>query len=217
MPAFDTIQDDFETGLDTTRWPDSGAVTIAGGRAHIPATNGYPSLATGNTYTLLNTSIHAEVTPAPLGDSGADAYSKFHLEHTTGGTQLVFEHKPATGEIIFGNYTGWWENERPTTTYDPAAMRWLRFRETAGSVYWETSPDGVTWTARRSLPTPAWVGEGTTKAVFETYRNTGTMGAEHLEVDNVNTTPTTDTAPAPVDSLLLPDGTWQNVRWQLIT
>lgn len=51
----------------------------------------------------------------------------------------------------------------------------------------------------------------------------GTPAELTVEVTTVLGGPThitnsaTDTEPAPVDSLLLPDGTWQNVRWQLIT
>jgi hypothetical protein len=30
--------------------------------------------------------------------------------------------------------------------YSPTQHRWFRFREAAGTTYWDTSPDGVTWT-----------------------------------------------------------------------
>jgi hypothetical protein len=32
-----------------------------------------------------------------------------------------------------------------TTTYDPAAHRWWRIREEAGTIYFETSPDAAQW------------------------------------------------------------------------
>ena len=35
-----------------------------------------------------------------------------------------------------------------TVSYDGTSMRWLRLRESSGSFYWDTSPDGVTWTQR---------------------------------------------------------------------
>lgn len=35
-------------------------------------------------------------------------------------------------------------------TYDPAVHVWFRLREASGSIFWETSVDGSTWTVRRS-------------------------------------------------------------------
>jgi hypothetical protein len=46
-------------------------------------------------------------------------------------------------------------NETPTAvatlTYSPVAHAYWRVRDTAGRVYWETSPDGVTWTTQGTV------------------------------------------------------------------
>src|SRR6478609_6225177 len=39
-------------------------------------------------------------------------------------------------------------------TYDPATMHLWRMRDIAGTVYWEYSSDGGTWTTHFSMPTP---------------------------------------------------------------
>jgi hypothetical protein len=44
-------------------------------------------------------------------------------------------------------------NNDTSTTYNATTHRWLRLRESAGTVYWDTSTDGVTWTNRRSNAT----------------------------------------------------------------
>src|SRR5206468_4627856 len=38
-------------------------------------------------------------------------------------------------------------------TYVPTTHLWWRIREASGTVYWETSPDGVTWTQQASVAT----------------------------------------------------------------
>jgi hypothetical protein len=40
-------------------------------------------------------------------------------------------------------------NNDTSTTYNATTHKWLRLRESAGTVYWDTSTDGVTWTNRR--------------------------------------------------------------------
>lgn len=52
-----------------------------------------------------------------------------------------------------------------TFPYDPDLHRWLRLRESAGAVYWDSSPDGFTWTTRTGWSSAldlssvrAWVG-----------------------------------------------------------
>ena len=45
-------------------------------------------------------------------------------------------------------------NVRTTITpfaYDPVQHAWWRIREAGGTVYWETAPDGITWTSHTSV------------------------------------------------------------------
>lgn len=42
------------------------------------------------------------------------------------------------------------QQDRTSIAYSATAHRWWRFRESSGTVYFETSPDGVTWTTRKS-------------------------------------------------------------------
>src|SRR5690606_10840714 len=74
-----------------------------------------------------------------------------------------------------------------------ADARWLRFRHTGTTVFWETSPDRETWTIRRQKTptfTPSagrvklgafnFTGNGTEDAVFDNV-NGGTSPSEDLE------------------------------------
>ena len=68
--------------------------------------------------------------------------------------------------------------------YDPVVHAWLRLREDAGSLYWETSPDGQSWTVRRTAATPAWAGQSNLSLLFEAHRDAGT--ADFAELDSLN-------------------------------
>src|SRR5690606_976501 len=72
-----------------------------------------------------------------------------------------------------------------TTTYDAAAHRWWQLREADGTVYWETSPDGTTWSTFYSEPAPIAV-----TALFG-YLQAGGAGtsADVARFDNWNTPP----------------------------
>jgi len=62
-----------------------------------------------------------------------------------------------------------------TVTYDPVAHRYLRFRESAGTLYWETSPDASTWNQFGSMATPAWAGSVTASFGLSNGNTAGPM------------------------------------------
>jgi hypothetical protein len=69
-------------------------------------------------------------------------------------------------------------------TYN-AAARWLRFRATPDMVYWETSPDGLSYSpfgAISSIFDPSLV--DMTVEIYGVAKRTG-----HLEIDNLNVPP----------------------------
>jgi len=45
-------------------------------------------------------------------------------------------------------------------TYDPNAHRYWRLRESAGTVFYETSPDASAWTVQQHIATPSWASAG---------------------------------------------------------
>lgn len=57
--------------------------------------------------------------------------------------------------------------QRPfVTPYDPVAHAWLRVREAAGTVYFETSTNGVSWVPKWSAPTSTFTWDLTTATVW---------------------------------------------------
>jgi hypothetical protein len=60
-------------------------------------------------------------------------------------------------------------------TYDPVAHRYLRFRESGGTLFWETSPDASTWNPFGSMATPAWAGSVTASFGLSNGNTAGPM------------------------------------------
>lgn len=52
--------------------------------------------------------------------------------------------------------TGGTRNKVFGVTWDPVNMTWFQIRESGGTIYWETSPDGSSWTSRATVATSAF-------------------------------------------------------------
>lgn len=146
------FSDDFEDGVIAPEWFSVvGSVTETGGRLVVDSTGGgYQWVDTLDIAGLANSSFTVEV---PVVASGGDGGDSFLSVYFNGGSTflLIGEH---TGVL----YTDVWDagNNVETLTYNATDHRWWRIREAAGTVYFEVSPDGTTWTVVRSLPTPNW-------------------------------------------------------------
>ncbi len=74
--------------------------------------------------------------------------------------------------------------DRATMPYDPVAHRWWQIRERAGRTYWETSPDGVTWTTQHDEPSA--VPTLTLVTLSAGYDNLAASQPDVVRFDNLN-------------------------------
>ncbi|MEU0659606.1 hypothetical protein [Streptomyces lavendulocolor] len=189
MPLLATLVDDFTDGtLDTaSRWSGSyGDLTETGGRAQIPCGTGYAGLKSASAYTLAGSAVHLQIFPAdPTG--AASAAASVLVLSATGGTDAGFIVDPAQNAVGCYLRSGYADGGAVFLTYSPADHRWLRLREAAGTLYWETSSNGVFWATRRTAASPAWVSETGLAVLVEGHRDAGPETP--IEVDNVNAPP----------------------------
>lgn len=209
MPTFNELTDDFEDGtLDTTLWSGSyGDPDEVGGRARIPCTTGFAGLKSASIYTLTSAGITVRIYPPTPSGATAAAASVLVLT-STGGTDGGFIVDPAQNAIGLYLREGYADGGAVFLTYSAVDHAWLRFRETAGTVYWDTSPDGVDWTNQRTATTPAWAAATDLAFLIEGHRDAGT--ADFVEVDSVNAAPfntVTGAASLTADSTLTAAGT----------
>jgi hypothetical protein len=183
-PALETLQDNFDdASLDGALWQDylnggSGSVTEQNGRLEIISPTS-TTQATGvyavQNYSFDETSIHAEVIHTPTTDH------EFWFGIYTGGDYCVMGIQP-DGTLIGGKAEPSY-SELFSITYNATDHRWLRMRETSDTIYWETSPDGITWTVRHSVSHA--IDFSTCWCEFYLYGSTP-AGTALAYVDNVN-------------------------------
>ncbi|MFF9324047.1 LamG-like jellyroll fold domain-containing protein [Streptomyces sp. NPDC014776] len=183
------LGDDFDDErVNTTTWSQNfGGVTEAGGRARVPCTAGvFAGFQTGREWKLTGSQVSVRVAALPAPGAATSCTAGIFVNSATGGTRIAIEHDRVAGTIRFASDTGYWDASATFLSYDPMQHGWLRIREASGTLYLETSSDGFTYTVRRSLPTPAWVGTDQVTFSMESHRDVGT--ADFFEVDLVGAT-----------------------------
>lgn len=204
MPAFSTLTDDFTDGvIDAVKWEGSyGTFDETGGRARVLSDTGYPALRSAAIYSLVGSHIMAQVFPAPVGSSTGSVTSEM-LINLGAGTRLIIIADTQAGTIQFRSDVQYGDATGVTTAYNPTAHAWWRIREAAGTVHLETSPDALTWTTHRQIPTPSWITTGNNPVFFSTHRDVASTTAQYFQIDNVNLAPTGTTTPGPPSGLLV--------------
>lgn len=153
IPKFATLTETFDTSAAIT-----GGGSVSNGEWVIPCGTS-PSFTDAwltQKYDIINSSVAWEVTGHPANGSNTEtgvslcpssAYSNslyFYVWH---------------GQYISGYWNdaalGGGDHQVFEIPYDPVAHRWWRIRESSGTCYWDTSPDGTNWTNQASAATPA--------------------------------------------------------------
>jgi hypothetical protein len=169
-------------------WPASLGASIVAGRARITCNTSTNSLKSAPGFILAGGNIAARIYPPAAGGAATSATVALRVDAPTAGTLLSIEANMVTGLLTFASKVAFADANQTTLTYDPVAHAWWRLRESAGSVFWETSPDNVTWTNRRTTnaATPGWVSVGGQAVNFAVKRDSGTV--DFAEIDNVAST-----------------------------
>lgn len=189
MPLLDTLVDDFDDGtVDAAKWPNAyGGVTETGGRAVVPCDTGYAAYASDTTYTLAGSHVLVQMWPPAAGGAATEAWAQVLVTSSTAGTDVVFEVNAIAGLLVMANRTGYFDPDAVQIAYDPDDHRWLRMSEAAGTLVWETSPDGLAWTVQRTETAPAWLADADLQLQLISHRSDGTPDV--AEFDNLNLPP----------------------------
>ncbi|MFF8953892.1 LamG domain-containing protein [Streptomyces sp. NPDC014940] len=183
------LADDFDDAVvDPTLWTTSNGALEAGGRMRLPMTpagvsSAYTSI---RQWRLAGSKFTAKFASAPAAGGSSSASVSLYLLSQTSGTQFRWRYDALTGQLRALSEVGSTDPSPTILTYNPIDHAWLRIRESSGTVYFETSSDGYTWTVRRSLPTPAWVGSDQVQVQFAAFRSGGT--GDYAEFDLVGAT-----------------------------
>ena len=188
MPSLSTLQDNFNDGTIGPDWGNSyGGASETAGKARVPCTTGFAGFQTAYAWTLASASFFVKVVTVPAASTATEAYCGVLVNSGTDGTRIGFTVKAVGNALRMQNDTGYFDGAAVEITYDPVAHAFLRLREDGTNVYWDTSPNGTTWTNRRTLATPAWVTAAVDTCALDmsAHRDAGTN--DYAEFDLFNT------------------------------
>jgi hypothetical protein len=185
MPSLSTLVDNFNDGVIAPDWGNAyGGVSESGGKAHVPCTTSYAGYQTSYTWTLAGASFFVAATAVPAASTATEAYASVFVNapgigddtDPLYGTRIGFIINTVTGQLSCASEAAYYDEFAVNITYSAVTHKFLRLRETGGNVYWDTSPDGTTWTNRRTLATPAWVTASVNQCAVDmsAHRDAGT-------------------------------------------
>lgn len=152
-----SFTDDFSLPLDPLHWDTIGTPGVSGGHLVLPCGSTYSGVNSHFGYTLLGSHVAVRVVSLPTDTGGSTETSLMFFADP--GNLLMIEKRGAATLVCRSRTAG--VNADFTTTWDSVAMAWWRIREAAGTVYFETSPDGLAWSINTSVATPAFASAGT--------------------------------------------------------
>lgn len=189
MPSLTTLVDNFNDNTIGPEWGDSyGGVSETGGRARVPlAAATYAGYQTGRAWTLAGATVYLKIPTLPAVSTGTDVGVHFMVTSAVDGTALGFKINVVTGMLRMQANVDYYDPTAVEITYSPTDHLWLRLREDGTNIYWDTSPDGATWTNRRTLATPTWVTTAIDTCALDLYGYRDAGVTDYAEYDNVNT------------------------------
>jgi hypothetical protein len=159
---------------------------------------------TAEVYTWNGTGFYFKPTPAPKGGAATDmsTYCAIADGSSTDDSirmSWIMNTAPATPTLVASHYNvdNTYSDPQGATslTYSAVTHAWLGFYYDATNMYWVSSPDGTTWTTRRSSPREAWLAsQADITFIYSTNRVAGSD--TNALLDNVNTGGTAPGAPA---------------------
>lgn len=189
---FGSLHDNFLTALGT-QWTTTTGASVVSSEARLTAsTSTGNALGTDPIYTLKDSYIQFQMGPvvSTTGGTASGTYTRARVYAGTASTTYIdFLLRPVEGLLYFRRATLDVQQAPGTPiTYNPAQHVWFRFKETGGSIFWETSPDGSAWTVQRTEATPSWIGTASDQKFYiNALKDAGS--ASYAVLDNVNASP----------------------------
>ncbi|MEV7034641.1 hypothetical protein AB0N99_30970 [Streptomyces sp. NPDC093272] len=153
-PKIETLIDAFaSSAINTLLWNN-----VTGGATAFDAVNDLVTLAvptasgginvfgTSSVYDATSSSVYAQIGVAANGNGNTKTIMRVRLDSNNAMTIRV-----ESGVFKQVNVTGGSSTTVTLPTYDPHQHRYWRLRETGGTFYADTSPDGLTWTNQSSM------------------------------------------------------------------
>ena len=185
------FQDNFDDNAQDAHWGSSYATGTAnraetGGQAVFTP----PAATAGSNYAGYYASLPVRLTGdsvyvrVPQVAAGANSQTYFKL-NIDANNNLEIVVQDASPTIYFRRDVGGTITSTFSEAYNATNHAWWRFRESGGTTFWDTSPDGLTWTNKASLANPIAVTDLYVEFGAGTFAAQASPGSAHF--DNFNT------------------------------
>jgi hypothetical protein len=159
MPAkAETLVDTFGS-FDAAKWVARGVATVTGGRVSIATpTASEQALSSVAKYDLTNSSVVVELVTKNPGTGPSICGMYVQGAQAPYGSNLIGIFVEGTN-VRYRYHLGGSDND-VSETYSSTNHRWLRLRANSntgaggGTVYWDTSDDGIHWLTKRTFTAP---------------------------------------------------------------
>lgn len=164
MAVIGTLTDSFPgTTVDVAKWGTYGAVALTGGLVSVGDATGSAGLNSIANYDLTGSALSVKVGRIATG-AGNPVTNLVFSNPAIAGNSLRISVDTSTGLLSAEVQVGFADTGTPhNVTYNATNHAYLRIREAAGNVTFETSADGLAWaTPLRTEPTStvAWIISG---------------------------------------------------------
>ncbi len=203
FPIGTSIAEDFSGGLGDFDSPGvTSGVSVVAGQLAVDADSAPYAETSLRSLTspgyrvadLTGAALHAEITGIDLTDQGQIYWLGLYAPYTDTATfvdyhELAFDVTWDGGAWVLEAYyitPGYNRTVVASATYNASTHRWLRLREASGTVFWDTSTDGSSWSNLGSTALHGWSATDLTHVVV--YISSSASGTDDWFVDNVNFT-----------------------------
>jgi len=176
MALMHTLSTQFNDATDFTL---SGA-TVSGGKLNIVADTSWNGASTTASYDLTGSYLIVECEPANSGEPPAETELQFRP--AVGDWQSAINVYWNNGVVGMGRGIDGTFLNAFEIAYNSTDHKYLRIRELAGTIYGDTSPDGLSWTQQGSIATSS-LPITALYVLFQAYAATGSYVAIF---DNIN-------------------------------
>jgi hypothetical protein len=192
-PLVKTLSDNFnDNSRNTALWnisTDTGTIAETEGQLVItPASNNpgnpYDGYVSVNTYNLTGSEITVQAVQGVAFTTGVEQVLSLYIT-SANSMSMLYSNNNIGLRLRTANV-----NNDTFVSRNDTNMRWWRIRELNGFIYWDTSPNGLTWTNRRTAAATFAVTSLTVSLSAGTWQNVASPGVAIFDnVNMFNTTP----------------------------
>jgi hypothetical protein len=216
-PKIATLTDQFPSSIDATKWPNAyGSAAWSAGQVALPerVANYSGLVSANNAYDLVDSSIFAKFTSPAVMLTSSEMILSAYQDPNNGLWFIIFWNGTSKQLIMRSRAAG--VNNDTYDAYDPVLCAYLRIRTVGTTAYWDTSPNAIEWTTRRTLTVSQNLATATVEISAGQWQSEATQGTAY--VDNINYAPPmplistlTDSFATQIDPLLW--DTWGGATW----